>query len=62
MTSDLHLAPSRDWWSYTSTPPYVFMAWCLINKAQGLYLRYVLHFMLIELDLECHNTFCEVYL
>jgi hypothetical protein len=21
----------QEWWSYTSTPPYAFMAWCLLN-------------------------------
>jgi hypothetical protein len=30
-----HLSPSsaevKDVWSYTSTPQYVFMAWCLVN-------------------------------
>jgi hypothetical protein len=24
-----HLVKGREWWSYTSTHPYVFMAWCL---------------------------------
>jgi hypothetical protein len=23
--------PGHEWWSYTSTPPYVFMTSCLIN-------------------------------
>jgi hypothetical protein len=23
---------SKDEWSYTSTPPYVFMAWCLVKR------------------------------
>jgi hypothetical protein len=22
----------QEWWSYTSTPPYVFMTWCLLIK------------------------------
>jgi hypothetical protein len=22
---------SQEWWSYTSTPSYIFMAWCIIN-------------------------------
>jgi hypothetical protein len=25
----------REWWSYTSIPPYVFMVWWLINEAYG---------------------------
>jgi hypothetical protein len=24
-------AEGQEWWSYISTPPYVFMAWCLIK-------------------------------
>jgi hypothetical protein len=28
----------QEWWNYTSTSPYVFMAWYLINWAQGIYL------------------------
>jgi hypothetical protein len=32
-------------WSYTSTPPYIFMAYCLINWGQGLfYLFYHTHY------------------
>jgi hypothetical protein len=26
LTTQLHLVPMPKWWSYTSTPPYVFMA------------------------------------
>jgi len=39
LTTHLHLVPSsKNEWSYTSTPHYAFMAWCLV-KAQGqLYL------------------------
>jgi hypothetical protein len=29
-------------WVYTSTPLYVFMAWCLINEAQGQFYFYYL--------------------
>jgi hypothetical protein len=25
----------QEWWSYTFTPPYVFMAWCLSNSTHG---------------------------
>jgi hypothetical protein len=25
----------QEWWNYTSTPPYIFMAWCLIHQSQG---------------------------
>jgi hypothetical protein len=28
-------AEVKKMWIYTSTPPYVFMAWCLISYAQG---------------------------
>jgi hypothetical protein len=36
LTTHLHLVPrSKNEWSYISTPPYVFMAWCSV-KAQGL--------------------------
>jgi hypothetical protein len=36
LTTHLHLVPrSKNEWSYTSTPQYAFMAWCLV-KAQGL--------------------------
>jgi hypothetical protein len=42
-----HSPPSstevKNAWSYTSNPPYVFMAWCLV-KAQGqLYLTLLIH-------------------
>jgi len=31
LTTHLHLVPrSKNAWSYTSTPQYVFMAWCLV--------------------------------
>jgi hypothetical protein len=34
-TTHLHLVPrSKNKWSYTSTPPYAFTAWCSV-KAQG---------------------------
>jgi hypothetical protein len=30
LTTRLHLVPRlKNTWRYTSTPPYVFMAWCL---------------------------------
>jgi hypothetical protein len=36
LTTHLHLVPrSKNEWSYTSTPPYAFMAWCLV-KALGM--------------------------
>jgi hypothetical protein len=42
-TTDLHVVSrSKNEWSYTSTPQYAFIAWCLV-KAQGqiyLYLPY----------------------
>jgi hypothetical protein len=28
-------AEVKKMWLYTSTPPYAFMAWCLISEAQG---------------------------
>jgi hypothetical protein len=32
-TIHLHLVPrSKNTWSYTSTPPYAFMAWCSVEK------------------------------
>jgi hypothetical protein len=32
LTIHLHLVPrSQDAWSYTSTPQYAFMAWCLVK-------------------------------
>jgi len=34
---------SKNAWSYTSTPQYVFMAWCLV-KAQGRLYLLTLHF------------------
>jgi hypothetical protein len=30
----------KEWWSYTSTPSYIFMAWCLI-KTTSLYIESV---------------------
>jgi hypothetical protein len=33
LTTHLHLVPrSKNKWSYTSTPPYAFMAWCSVKK------------------------------
>jgi hypothetical protein len=33
LTTHLHLVPrSKNEWSYTSTPQYAFMAWCLVKK------------------------------
>jgi hypothetical protein len=32
LTTHLHLVPrSKNEWSYTSTPHYAFMAWCLVK-------------------------------
>jgi hypothetical protein len=30
----------NEWWSYTSSPSYVSMAWCLINYAKGQFYLY----------------------
>jgi hypothetical protein len=32
-------AEVKNAWSYTSTPPYVFMAWCLIKRKDNLRLK-----------------------
>jgi hypothetical protein len=44
VTTHLHLVPrSKNSWSYTSTPQYVFMAWCSVKKSQRqLYLYFTL--------------------
>jgi hypothetical protein len=35
LTTHLHLMPrSKNAWSYTSTPQYVFMAWCLVKHRE----------------------------
>jgi hypothetical protein len=35
-----HSPPSstkvRNWWSYTFTPPYIFLVWCLIKPKNNL--------------------------
>jgi hypothetical protein len=31
LTTYFHLVRGQEWWSYTSTLPYVFMAWYLIK-------------------------------
>jgi hypothetical protein len=31
LTTHLRLMPSENAWRYTSTPQYVFMAWCLVK-------------------------------
>jgi hypothetical protein len=36
-------ADSKNAWSYTSTPPFTFTAWCLIKHRKKLYLNYTLH-------------------
>jgi hypothetical protein len=36
LTTHLHLVPrSKNAWSYTSTPQYAFIAWCLVKKSPG---------------------------
>jgi len=43
LTTYLHLVlRSKNAWSYTSTPQYAFMAWCLV-KAQGQYHTVKMH-------------------
>jgi hypothetical protein len=40
LTTHLHLVPrSKNDWSYTSTPQYAFMVWCLVKQGQ-LYLTF----------------------
>jgi hypothetical protein len=42
LTTHLHLVPrSENEWSYTSTPQYALIAWCLV-KAQGQFYLYLL--------------------
>jgi len=37
LTTHLHLVPrSKNEWSYTSTPQYVFMAWCLVKLSMAV--------------------------
>jgi hypothetical protein len=57
LTTQLHLVPrSTNEWSYTSTPQYTFMAWCLV-KAQGqLYLYLYLH--CVRHRMRCLIIFC----
>jgi hypothetical protein len=31
LTTHVHQCRGQEWWTYTSTHPYVFMPWCLIN-------------------------------
>jgi hypothetical protein len=36
LTTHLHLVPrSKNEWSYTSTPQFAFMAWCLVNHSDS---------------------------
>jgi hypothetical protein len=36
LTTHLHLVPrSKNEWSYTSTPQYAFMAWCLVKHTDN---------------------------
>jgi hypothetical protein len=46
-----HLHPTsadvKKMWMYTSTPPYAFMAWCLISKVQGQRYRLLIGSVLI---------------
>jgi hypothetical protein len=32
-------AGAKKTWIYTSTPPYVFMEWCLISQSRGQFLH-----------------------
>jgi hypothetical protein len=35
---------NADAWSYTSTPPYILMAWCLIKNKETLLIPYKMSF------------------
>jgi hypothetical protein len=55
------------WWSYTSTPKDVFMAWCLINEAQRQVHRFYINIIdtncwILILWIHIHYILLQVYL
>jgi hypothetical protein len=44
-------AEDKNTWSFTATPPYLFMAWCLIRKKRTLSLPFVV----LWKGLDCFN-------
>jgi hypothetical protein len=45
LTTHLHLVPrSNNAWSYTSTPQYAFMAWCLVKHRDNFAFTFTLLF------------------
>jgi hypothetical protein len=59
LTTHLQLVPrSKNAWSYTSTPQYVFMAWCSVKKSTGttLSLPFVTYYTTSNLLYKLRNT------
>jgi hypothetical protein len=50
------LEPGPPWWvewcSYISTPPYIFMAWCLINHREN-FIFYLFNYIHTESPTNC---------
>jgi hypothetical protein len=60
LTTHLHLVPrSENEWSYTSTPQYAFMVWCLVKGQGQLYPYLTLYtYDIKELSLS-HSPYTE---
>jgi hypothetical protein len=49
LTTHLHLVPrSKNEWNYTSTPQYVFTAWCSVKRSTGTTLPFTFTFFLLR--------------
>jgi hypothetical protein len=40
LAAHLHLVEVKEWWLYTSTPPHIFVAWCLIKQRDNFTLTF----------------------
>jgi hypothetical protein len=47
----------QEWWIYTSTPPYIFMARCLINSAREQLYLFLPFIFIQEISLNIQGTF-----
>jgi hypothetical protein len=51
LTTHLHLVPrSKNEWSYTSTPQYVFMEWCLVKHRDNFTFTFISSVLMYELS------------
>jgi hypothetical protein len=57
LTNHLHIVSrSKNAWSYTFTPPYVFMAWCLVKHSDNVTFTCCLMFIRSKYDIVIRNN------